>query len=121
MVVSPGHALAEDTAAGRPLTLQRLAEFPRITHESGHTGRSHIDDAFGKAGLQPQIVLEAMDADVIKTHVELGMGMGAGMVASIAFEAQRDRQLVAIDARHLFAANMTRLAIRRGTHLRDHV
>jgi LysR family transcriptional regulator, cys regulon transcriptional activator len=119
VVVPPGHALADDAACSRPLTLQRLAEWPLITYEAGYTGRSHIDDAFGKAGLQPQIVLEAMDADVIKTYVELGMGVG--IVASIAFDEQRDRQLVAIDARHLFAANMTRLAIRRGTYLRDYV
>ena len=63
VVVPPGHALADDAAAGRPLTLHRLAEYPLITYESGYTGRSHIDDAFGTAGLQPQIVLEAMDAD----------------------------------------------------------
>jgi LysR family transcriptional regulator, cys regulon transcriptional activator len=119
VVVPPGHPLADDAAAGRPLTLQRLAAFPLITYETGYTGRSHIDDAFGKAGLQPQIVLEAMDADVIKTYVELGMGVG--IVAAIAFDAERDRQLAAVDARHLFAANMTRLAIRRGTYLRDYV
>ena len=119
VVVPPGHPLADDADAGRPLSLQRLAEFPLITYEAGYTGRSHIDDAFGKAGLQPQIVLEAMDADVIKTYVELGMGVG--IVASIAFDAQRDRQLTAMDARHLFAANMTRLAIRRGTYQRDYV
>ena len=73
-------------------------------------------DAFAAAGLQPDIVLSAMDADVIKTYVELGMGVG--IVASIAFDAERDRTLRALDARHLFEVNLTRLAIRRGT--RDH-
>jgi len=119
VVVPPGHVLADEAAAGRPLTLQRLGEFPLITYEAGYTGRSHIDDAFGKAGLAPQIVLEAMDADVIKTYVELGMGVG--IVAAIAFDDARDTLLRAIDARHLFAANMTRLAIRRGSYQRDYV
>jgi len=64
-------------------------------------------------------VLSAMDADVIKTYVELGMGVG--IVASIAFDAERDRTLRALDARHLFEVNLTRLAIRRGTWLRGYV
>ena len=118
IVVPPGHALAEEAAAGQGLTLQRLAQFPLITYEAGYTGRSHIDDAFGRAGLQPDIVLVAMDADVIKTYVELGMGVG--IVAAIAFDEERDRQLRAIDGRHLFAANMTRLGIKRGSWLRDY-
>ena len=105
--------LDEDRRAGRTVSLQRLSEFPLITYEAGYTGRSHIDDAFAKAGLTPDIVLVAMDADVIKTYVELGMGVG--MVAAIAFDDERDLHLRAIDARHLFAANMTRLAIRRGS------
>jgi LysR family cys regulon transcriptional activator len=99
--------------------LQRLAEFPLITYESGYTGRAHIDQAFEKAGLSPEVVLVAMDADVIKTYVELGMGVG--IVAAIAYDEERDRHLHAIDARHLFAANMTRLAIKRGSYLRDYV
>lgn len=118
IVVPPGHALAEEAAAGQGLTLQRLAQFPLITYEAGYTGRSHIDDAFGRAGLSPDIVLVAMDADVIKTYVELGMGVG--IVAAIAFDEERDRQLRAIDGRHLFAANMTRLGIKRGSWLRDY-
>lgn len=119
VVVPPGHPLAADVDAGRPLTLQRLAEFPLITYETGYTGRAHIDQAFCKAGLAPEIVLVAMDADVIKTYVELGMGVG--IVAAIAVDEARDTHLRAIDARHLFAANMTRLAIRRGSYLRDYV
>jgi LysR family cys regulon transcriptional activator len=119
IVVPPGHPLDEDRQAGRAVSLQRLSEFPLITYESGYTGRSHIDDAFAKAGLTPEIVLVAMDADVIKTYVELGMGVG--IVAAIAFDDERDTHLRAIDGRHLFAANMTRLAIRRGSYLRDYV
>ncbi|NRF66319.1 CysB family HTH-type transcriptional regulator [Aquincola sp. S2] len=118
-VVPPDHALAADAAAGKPLTLQRLAQFPLITYEAGYTGRAHIDQAFARAGLDPEVVLVAMDADVIKTYVELGLGVG--IVAAIAYDDERDRHLHAIDARHLFAANMTRLALKRGSYLRDYV
>ncbi len=116
VVVPPGHPLAQ---APEPLTLQRLAQFPIVTYEAGYTGRAHIDDAFARAGLAPDVVLEAMDADVIKTYVELGLGVG--IVAAIAHDEERDRHLVALDARHLFAANMTRLAVKRGSWLRDYV
>ncbi len=116
IVVPPDHELL--TVDG-PITLQQLARFPIITYEAGYTGRTHIDEAFAKAGLKPSIVLSAMDADVIKTYVELGMGVG--IVAAIAFDAERDRTLRALDARHLFEVNLTRLAIRRGTWLRGYV
>ncbi|PTT77219.1 transcriptional regulator [Pelomonas sp. HMWF004] len=114
VVVPPGHPLLD-----APLTLARLAHFPIVTYEPGYTGRSHIDEAFAAAQLQPSIVLSAMDADVIKTYVELGLGVG--IVAAIAFDEERDRHLRAIDARHLFADNMTRLAVRRSAYLRDYV
>jgi len=119
VVVPPDHALAAEAAAGLCLTLQRLAQFPLVTYESGYTGRAHIDTAFAKAGLAPEFVLVAMDADVIKTYVELGLGVG--IVAAIAFDDARDHQLRAIDARHLFEPNLTRLAVRRGSYLRDYV
>ena len=116
VVVPPDHPLL---TSGEPLTLARLAQFPIITYEPGYTGRSHIDEAFAAAQLAPHIVLSAMDADVIKTYVELGLGVG--IVASIAFDEERDRHLRALDARHLFADNMTRLAVRRSAYLRDYV
>ncbi len=119
VITPPGHALAVEARAGRPLTLARLAEFPLITYEPGYTGRSHIDAAFKRQGLALNLVLSAMDADVIKTYVDLGMGVG--IIAAIAYDAQRDAQLAAIDARHLFASNMTRLAVRRGAFLRSYV
>lgn len=115
VVVPLGHPLLD----GQPLTLARLARFPIVTYEPGYTGRSHIDAAFAAAQIAPHIVLSAMDADVIKTYVELGLGVG--IVASIAFDEERDRHLCALDARHLFADNMTRLAVRRGAYLRDYV
>ncbi|HEV8312277.1 MAG TPA: CysB family HTH-type transcriptional regulator [Burkholderiaceae bacterium] len=119
VVVPPGHILARGVEAGQPLSLKALASFPIITYEEGYTGRGHIDDAFAREGLAPQIVLTAMDADVIKTYVELGLGVG--IVAAIAFDEERDAHLTALDARHLFATNMTRLAVRRGAYLRGYV
>jgi len=116
IVVPPEHALLAHT---EPVTLQQLAAYPLITYNLGYTGRSHIDNAFEQAGLQPDVVLTAMDADVIKTYVELGMGVG--IIASIAIDPERDHALRMIDARHLFEINITRLAIRRGTWLRDYV
>lgn len=115
VIVPAGHPLTD----GQPLTLQRLAQFPIITYEAGYTGRSHIDEAFARQGLTMNLVLSAMDADVIKTYVELGMGVG--IIASIAYDEGRDATLQAIDARHLFAMNMTRLALRRGAFLRGYV
>ncbi len=116
VIVPPGHELL---ALGRQVTLDDLARFPIITYEDGFTGRAHTDQAFAKAGIQPDIVLSAMDADVIKTYVELGMGIG--IVASIAFDTERDRTLRAIDTGHLFEVNVTRLALLRGTWLRAYV
>jgi LysR family cys regulon transcriptional activator len=116
IVVPPQHALL---SLGRPLTLRDLARHPIITYELGYTGRRHIDEAFAREGLAPNVVLSAMDADVIKTYVELGMGVG--IVAAIAFDPERDRNLRAVDARELFEFNLTRLAFRQGTWLRGYV
>ncbi len=118
VVVPRGHALALQAEQGTTLTLEQLARHPIITYETGYTGRTHIDDAFQRRGLALNIVLSAMDADVIKTYVELGMGVG--IIAAMAFDEQRDAGLRAIDARHLFASNMTRVAVRRGAFLRGY-
>jgi len=114
VIVPQGHSLLDG-----PLTLDRLAGYPIITYSPGFTGRTHIDEAFEKAGLAFDLVITAMDADVVKTYVELGLGVG--IVASIAFDEVRDANLRAIDARHLFAVNLTKLAIRRGRFLRSFV
>jgi len=114
VIVPPGHALLD-----APLTLQRLTQFALITYDTGFTGRTHIDEAFIQQRLAPNIVLTAMDADVIKTYVELGMGVG--IVASIAYEAERDTALRALDAGALFGINLTKLAVRRGSYLRSYV
>ncbi len=114
VIVPPGHPLLDT-----PLTLETLAQHPLITYDTGFTGRTRIDEAFGQRGLQPNIVLAAMDADVIKTYVALGMGVG--IVAGIAYDAERDTELRALDAGRLFGINLTRLAVRRGTYLRKYV
>jgi len=111
VIVPAGHPLLD-----APLTMETLASFPLITYDIGFTGRGTIDDAFERAGFAMKLVLRAMDADVIKTYVELGLGVG--IMASIAFDEERDSHLRAIDARHLFAINTTSVAVRRGGTLR---
>lgn len=117
VVIAPiGHPLLLGTG---PLTLDRLAAWPLITYDNGLTGRSRIDEAFAREGLATDIVLAAMDADVIKTYVALGMGVG--IVADLAYDAGRDTPLRALDAGHLFGENQTKLAVRRGSYLRSYV
>lgn len=114
IVVPEAHPLGRITQP----TLQDLAAYPLITYDRGFTGRSHIDAAFQAAGLTPDIVLTAMDSDVIQQYVALGLGVG--IVASMAQGGQRTQALQAIAAGHLFAANVTRLAVRRGAYLRSY-
>ncbi len=114
IIVPPDHALLRS-----PLTLENLARYPLITYDNGFTGRTKIDLAFAAQQLAPNIVLTAMDADVIKTYVQLGMGVG--IVASIAFEDERDTYLRALDAGVLFGIHLTKLAVRRGGYLRSYV
>ena len=115
VVVREDHPLA--ALAG--LALEQLAAYPLITYEPAFTGRTHIDAAFAARGLAPDIVIAAIDSDVIKTYVELGMGVG--IIASMAYDRERDRGLAMIDAGHLFKPNTTRIAIRRDVYLRGFV
>jgi LysR family cys regulon transcriptional activator len=112
VVVPEGHAL---TKLPR-LTLQALAEHPLITYHAGYTGRPRIDATYAEAGLTPDVVMSALDADVIKTYVEVGLGVG--IIASMAFDPARDAGLESLDASHLFPPNTTRIAVRRGHYLR---
>ncbi|WP_426103273.1 CysB family HTH-type transcriptional regulator [Massilia sp. TSP1-1-2] len=114
IVVPDGHPLLGHS----PIRLEDLAAFPLITYDVGFTGRGHIDAAFAQAGVKTDIVLTAMDSDVIKQYVSLGMGVG--IVASMAFDHGRDKGLRAVEASHLFAPNVTRLALRRGAYLREY-
>jgi LysR family cys regulon transcriptional activator len=112
VIVPTGHPLE----AVKPLTLEAVAEYPIITYHEGFTGRAKIDATFAQAKLVPDIVMSALDADVIKTYVELGLGVG--IVASIAFNPARDTGLSLLDSDHLFPDNTTRIAIHRGHYLR---
>ena len=115
VVTPPGHALLEL----KTLTLAALAEHPIITYDSAFTGRSTINQAFAAQGLAPNIVLSAIDSDVIKTYVELGLGIG--LLNSIAFDEVRDQHLRRIDAGHLFAERTTHLAVAESVYLRGFI
>lgn len=115
VIVPQDHPLTQLPA----LTLEALAAHPIVTYHAGFTGRSHIDRAFAEAGLHMDVVLSAIDADVIKTYVEIGLGVG--IVASMAFDSVKDSGLRLLDADALFASNTTLLAVHRGVFLRDYV
>ena len=112
VVVPSDHALAKK----KKLTLEAIAEFPIITYHEGFTGRALIEQAFTKANLKPEIVMSALDADVIKSYVELGLGIG--IIASIAFDSQRDIGLQLLDGGHLFEQKVTRIGLHRRHYLR---
>ncbi|HUF20888.1 MAG TPA: HTH-type transcriptional regulator CysB [Burkholderiales bacterium] len=115
VLTPPGHALLKS----RRLTLEAVAKYPIITYDFAFTGRSRINEAFSKKGLAPNVVLTAIDADVIKTYVELGLGVG--IVAMMAYDPKRDLNVRAIDASHLFEASTTRIGIRRNSYLRGYM
>lgn len=117
-IVPNGHPLI-DEAGGKALSLDLLASYPLVTYGAAFAGRTKIDEAFALRGLSPDIVLAAIDSDVIKTYVEAGLGVG--LVADIAYDAQRDASLVALPAGHLFGSQITHLAIKRGATLRAYV
>lgn len=112
VVVPAGHPLE----GAKKLTLDMLAEWPIVTYDEGFTGRSKIDKAFAGVKLVPDIVMSALDADVIKAYVEIGLGIG--IVASMSFDPKRDTELRLLDSEHLFERNTSRIALRRGRYLR---
>ena len=101
------------------LTLEDIVKYPIITYDFAFTGRTKINQAFAAKGLTPNVVLTAIDADVIKTYVELGLGIG--ILAQMAFEPNRDKHLRSIDASHLFEPSTTRIGITRNSYLRGYV
>ena len=116
MVVVPAdHALLKSKA----ITLEEIAQYPLITYDAAFAGRNKIDQAFTRRALKPDVLLEAIDADVIKTYVELGMGVG--IIAGLAFDAVRDVNLRAIPVGHLFGTNVSRVALKQGAYLRSYV
>ena len=115
VVAPPEHPLFKS----RAISLEEIASYPIITYDAAFAGRSKIDHAFSLRALTPDVLLEAIDADVIKTYVELGMGIG--IIAGMAFDAERDRGLRAIPVGHLFGINTSRVAIKQGAYLRSYV
>jgi len=101
------------------ITLEELAKYPIITYDKAFAGRSKIDAAFAQRNLTPDILLEAIDADVIKTYVEAGMGVG--IVAGLAYDPDRDRNLKVLPVGHLFGNNVTHLGVKQGAYLRSFV
>ncbi|MEO8628235.1 MAG: CysB family HTH-type transcriptional regulator [Betaproteobacteria bacterium] len=114
VVVPHGHPLVRVKA----LSVDDVARYPIITYSPEFTGRSHIDQSFAMKGLKMDVVLTAIDADVIKTYTELGLGVG--IIAAMAYDPKRDTNLHAIDAGHLFHDNTTRVAIKRAAYLRKY-
>lgn len=112
VITTPDHPLLEE----HMLTLEAIARYPIITYDHAFSGRSKINDAFEKSGIKPDIALTAIDSDVIKTYVELGLGIG--ILAEIAFIPERERHLRMMNARHLFEPSTTLLAIRKHEYLR---
>lgn len=114
VIVPQDHPLTRNSA----LSLTELAQWPIITYHDGFTGRPRIDQAFAEANLSWDLVMAAMDADVIKTYVHLGLGIG--IIASMAFDPQRDHGLVLLESAHLFPASTSYLAVRKGRMLRGY-
>jgi LysR family cys regulon transcriptional activator len=115
ILVPKGHPLIPQTR----LRLEQINRYPLITYNFGFTGRSKLDEAFRQAGLSPNVVVTAADADVIKTYVRAGMGIG--IIASMAWEAERDTDLVPLDASHLFAQSTTSIGFRPDNYLKRYM
>lgn len=115
IVVPPKHPLLQL----KKLTLEAIAQHPIVTYDFAFTGRSKINQAFEARGLKPNVVLTAIDADVIKTYVEIGLGVG--ILAKMAFDPVRDKKLRAIDAAHLFEPSTTRIGISRSSYIRHYI
>lgn len=114
VIAAPEHPLLQE----KPLTLEAIVRYPVVTYDTAFSGRSQINKAFAARNLQPNVVLTAIDADIIKTYVSLGLGVG--IVAAMAYDAQTDTGLRAMDASHLFESSMTRIGIRRNAWLREY-
>ncbi|WP_050418495.1 HTH-type transcriptional regulator CysB [Azoarcus sp. CIB] len=115
IVATPRHPILKE----HPLTLEAISRYPVITYDDAFTGRSLINKAFLGRGLRPNVVLTALDSDVIKTYV--AMDLGIGIVARMAYDASADKALGMADASHLFESSTTRVGLRRNAYLRGYV
>lgn len=112
VIAKAGHPLLKV----KELTLAEIAKYPIITHDPAYSGRWKVMDAFKNAGIEPNVIFGAVDADVSKTYVELGLGIA--ILTTVAFNPTHDRGLRARDASHLFAASTTYITLRANTYLR---
>ncbi|WDU52310.1 CysB family HTH-type transcriptional regulator [Taylorella equigenitalis] len=120
LVMREDHELAELTSSQiKELSLEDISKYPLITYSIQFTGRPSIDVAFEKAGIESNIVLEAIDADVIKTYVDVGLGLG--IIAGMAYDPRRDRGLIGIPVGHLFGHHISKIGLRKGVFARDYV
>jgi LysR family cys regulon transcriptional activator len=115
VVVPHDHPLVK----GGLLTLEKLASYPLITYDFAFTGGTLVSKTFSDAGLTPNVVLTAIDADVIKTYVSLGLGVG--LLANMAYDPERDTNLTRIDVSHLFPDSTTFLGVRKDAFLRGYM
>jgi len=115
LIAPPRHPILK----AKPLTLAEIARYPIITYDSAFAGRSQVNHAFEARGITPNVVLSATDADIIKTYVALGLGVG--IIATMAFDAKTDKGLRAVDAADLFESATTRIGIMRNAYLRGYV
>lgn len=115
IIVKRDHPLTKISA----LSLAEIARYPIITYVSGFTGRHKVDEAFSLQGLSPDIVLAAVDADVIKTYVRLGLGIG--IIANMALSVEQDKDLVAMDCAQLFGSSVSQIAIKKDTYIRKSI
>ncbi|MDY0072133.1 MAG: HTH-type transcriptional regulator CysB [Thauera sp.] len=115
VIATPRHPILQ----AQPLTLEEIARYPLITYHDAFTGRGLMNKAFLGRGLKPNVVLTAIDSDVIKKYVE--MDLGIGILARMAFNAEEDRRLGMIDAAHLFESSTTRIGLRKRAWLRSYV
>ncbi|MGB4811948.1 MAG: CysB family HTH-type transcriptional regulator [Methylophilaceae bacterium] len=115
VVVPHGHPLIAETG----LTLANIAHYPIVTYDYAFTGATLVSRVFHEAGIEPNVVLTAIDADVIKTYVSLGMGIG--LIAQMAYDPARDGNLVMLDVSHLFPASTTFIGVRKDAFLRSYM
>jgi LysR family cys regulon transcriptional activator len=115
VIAPPDHPILKK----KTLTIEEIARHPIITYDFAFTGRSQVNHAFAVKGLTPNVVLTAIDSDVIKTYVALGLGIG--ILAKMAFDPEQDKNLRAMDVSHLFESSTTRIGIPRKAYLRGYI
>ena len=113
IVVPHNHEFAQ---SAEKITVKALADQPLVTYVFGFASESRISAAFNRANVVPNVVFTATDTDVIKTYVRQGLGIG--IIASMAYDASKDYDLTAIDAKHLFEPSTTHIGFRKGAYLR---